>query len=161
MLRCACALLILAGAAQAALAGHATSEVTADSPAVRQEFLTAMQRVHGHVADLPDSEALIAYPIYDYLQAARLRRDLDARPSEELDTTIDTFLKDRPDQPVTRVLRREWLASLANRGRWDWFLPRSVEINDPVLACDRLAGRLASDDTAQLGAEVLAVWPCL
>jgi soluble lytic murein transglycosylase len=125
---------------------------------VRQQFLAALQHVRVQAAEKPDSEALIAYPIYDYLQVARLRRDLDAHPSEELDQTIDTFLQDRPGQPVTRVLRREWLANLATRGRWDWFLPRSTEVNDPVLVCDRLAGQLATGDTSVLGTDVLAVW---
>jgi soluble lytic murein transglycosylase len=150
--------LILACIAQRAPADQAPAVITPDSPAVRQEFLAAMQRVRTHGAEPSDSPSLIAYPIYDYLLAARLRRDLDARPSEDLDAAIDTFLQDRPRQPVTRVLRREWLVSLASRGRWDWFLPRSADINDPVLICDRLAGRLATGDSAQLAADVLAVW---
>jgi soluble lytic murein transglycosylase len=148
----------VACAARGAVAQTASDGFTPDSADVRQQFLAAMQRVRTHVADAPDPQALIAYSIYDYLQAARLRRELDARPSEELDATIDTFILDRPGQPVTRVLRREWLASLAARGRWDWFLPRSAEISDPALMCDRLAGRLATGDTAQLGTDALAVW---
>jgi soluble lytic murein transglycosylase len=150
--------LILACIAQRAPANQAAADITPDSAAVRQEFLAAMQRARTHGAEPPDSASLIAYPIYDYLLVARLRRDLDAKPSEDLDATIDTFLQDRLRQPVTRVLRREWLTSLASRGRWDWFLPRSADLNDPVIICDRLAGRLASGDTSQLGADALTVW---
>lgn len=114
-----------------------------------------MQRVRTHATQMPDSDALMAYPIYDYLQAARLRRSLEIGPSAELDATIDTFVEDRPGLPVTRMLRHDWLLSLATRGRWDWFLPRSVEINEPVLICDRLTGRLATGDVAALGADAL------
>ncbi len=42
--------------------------------------------------------------------------------------------------------------------RWDWFLPRSADVADAVLACDRLQGRLATGDTEGLGAAVLARW---
>jgi soluble lytic murein transglycosylase len=157
-------LLLIAAAPAPAPAGQAApgeqppAGETSDSTAVRQEFLAAMQRLRTPAAQPPDSPALLAYPIYDYLQAARLRRDLDEHPSEELDTRIDTFLADRLNLPVTRALRRAWLASLAGRGRWDWFLARSADLSDPELVCDRLAGRLATGDTAQLGADVMSLW---
>ena len=61
-------------------------------------------------------------------------------------------------EPVTRALRREWLASLAQRGRWDWFLPRSQQLSDPALICQRLNGRLATADTDGLAAAVLVRW---
>lgn len=100
----------------------------------------------------------MADPIYDYLVAARLRRDLDSKPGEDLDAAIDTFLQDHPREPVTRNLRHDWLINLATRARWDWFLPRSADNGDPVLACDRLAGLLASGDTAGLAVDALALW---
>jgi soluble lytic murein transglycosylase len=119
-----------------------------------------MQRVRLNVEapDPPDSAALKAYPIYDYLAAARLRRDLTWTPGADLDSAIDAFLRAHEGQPVTRALRRQWLASLAERRRWDWFLPRSVDLSDPVLICDRLQGRLESSDTEKLGVEALARW---
>lgn len=106
----------------------------------------------------PDSPALKAYPIYDYLVAARLRRDLTFTPNEDLDTVIDAFVRAHEGQPVARPLRRQWLASLAERRRWDWFLPRSADLTDPALICDRLQGRLATGDTDKLGADALARW---
>ena len=106
----------------------------------------------------PDSASLKAYPIYDYLLAARLRRDLGLTPSEELDATIDAFLRAREGAPVGRSLKHQWLASLAQRGRWDWFLPRAADVTDPALVCDRLAGRLAAGDTDHLAADALARW---
>lgn len=125
---------------------------------VRDEFVAAMQRVRPHVTELPDSAALQNYIIYDYLLAARLRRDLASSPSEDLDTKVDAFLHAHTGQPVARALRSEWLASLATRQRWDWFLPRAVDLNSSQLICDRLAGRLATNDTAGLATEALARW---
>jgi soluble lytic murein transglycosylase len=129
-----------------------------DSDSVRNEFVAAVQRVRQHVADEPDSAALQHYVIYDYLVAARLRRDLASTPGDELDTRIDGFLHAHSGQPVSRALRNEWLASLATRQRWDWFLPRAVELNTSQLICDRLAGRLATNDTAGLSTEALTRW---
>jgi soluble lytic murein transglycosylase len=120
--------------------------------------MAAMQRVRMNLPEPPDSATLKAYPIYDYLLAARLRRDLGLTPSEELDATIDAFLRAREGAPVGRSLKHQWLASLAQRGRWDWFLPRAADATDPALVCDRLAGRLATGDTDHLAADALARW---
>ncbi|HWG29190.1 MAG TPA: transglycosylase SLT domain-containing protein [Steroidobacteraceae bacterium] len=139
-----------------ALTAPAASD-QASSP-VRDEFVAAMQRVRQHVADQPDSPALQHYVIYDYLLAARLRRDLVSSSSDDLDTRVDAFLHAHAGQPVSRALRNEWLASLATRQRWDWFLPRAVDLNTSQLICDRLAGRLATNDTEGLSTEALARW---
>jgi soluble lytic murein transglycosylase len=156
-------LWLAAGAATTAAALAAdppagAPSITADTNAVRQEYIAAMLRVRQHAQEPPDSAALIAYPIYDYLLAARYRRDLGTNAGDELDTAIDTFVQDRPHLPVTRALRHDWLVSLAARARWDWFLPRADDASDPTLICDRLAGRLATGSTTGLGADVLALW---
>jgi soluble lytic murein transglycosylase len=130
----------------------------ADAEAVRQEFVAALQRIRLHQPDEPDSPALQSYAIHDYLVAARWRRDLTVRPDESLDAAIDAFLHVHVGQPVARALRREWLASLAQRRRWDWFLPRSVDVNDPALICDRLEARLSTNDTQGLAAAALLRW---
>jgi hypothetical protein len=60
---------------------------------------------------------------------------------------------------VTHGLKHDWLQSLADRKRWDWFLPRSADTTDPQLICDRLAGRLATGgDTVGLAQEALTRW---
>jgi soluble lytic murein transglycosylase len=124
----------------------------------RREFQDAMQRVRLHQPDVPDSAALAAYAIHDYLVAARLRRDLMQAPSDTLDTSVDAFLQAHLGQPVARGLRHDWLISLAERRRWDLFLPRSLDLIDSVLICDRLAGRLATGDTEGLAAAAIARW---
>ncbi|HWW30235.1 MAG TPA: transglycosylase SLT domain-containing protein [Steroidobacteraceae bacterium] len=129
-----------------------------DRQAARREFAAAMQRVRSRQPDTTDSPALKSYAIYDYLVAARLRRDLTLRPGESLDAAVDAFLQGHAGYPVARSLRRDWLVSLGQRRRWDWFLPRSQDAVDPVLICDRLEGRLSSGDTAGLANAALAVW---
>ncbi len=124
----------------------------------RAAFMAAMQRVQRHAPDETDSPALRGYVIYDYLVAARLRRDLAANPTADLDTTIDQFVRLHTGEPVERTLKRAWLVSLANRRRWDWFLPRSVDATDAEVICDRLSGRLATGDIDGLATEALARW---
>jgi soluble lytic murein transglycosylase len=141
------------------LAAVATARAAnADQDAVRQEFIAARERVQQHLPDLPDSPALEAYVIHDYLVAARLRRDLAATPGEALDSIIDSFVRTHAGQPVERALRHDWLVSLANRQRWDWFLPRSADAVDAQIVCDRLSGRLATGNTEGLAADAVARW---
>ncbi|HEY2463977.1 MAG TPA: transglycosylase SLT domain-containing protein [Steroidobacteraceae bacterium] len=135
-----------------------SGQPAADSPTVRDEFVAAMQRIRLHQPETPDSPALQRYAIHDYLVAARLRRDLALGGDDNLDTAIDAFLRAHAGQPVTHGLHREWLASLAQRRRWDWFLPRAADVVDPVLICDRLEGRLSTNDTQGLGAAALSRW---
>jgi soluble lytic murein transglycosylase len=153
----AVALALLLPVYQARPADTTSVPDNARSPAA-QEFVAAMQRVRQHLPDEADSPALEAYVLHDYLVAARLRRDLAANPSDDLDNTIDPFLKAHATLPVARALRHDWLTSLADRRRWDWFLPRSTDVSDPLLVCDRLAGRLATGDTGGLAADALARW---
>jgi soluble lytic murein transglycosylase len=135
-----------------------SEQVPTDAESVRQEFVAAMQRIRLHQPDIPDSTALQNYAIHDYLVAARWRRDLTLRSDESLDAAIDAFLRAHLGQPVARALRRDWLASLAQRRRWDWFLPRTMDVNDPVLICDRLEARLSTNDTQGLAAAALLRW---
>jgi soluble lytic murein transglycosylase len=151
-------LLATIAVAGAAAAGCTAAAADSAPPQAQVQFVAAMQRVRMNMPEPPDSPALKGYPIYDYLIAARLRRDLTWTPNDELDTAVDAFLRSHEGQPVTHTLAHQWLASLAQRRRWDWFLPRSTDVTDPVLACDRLAGRLATGDTDKLGPDALARW---
>jgi len=130
--------------------------VAASRPAA--EFIAAMKRVAQHLPEPPDSPELRAYVIYDYLVAARLRRNLARTSGDELDGAIDSFLQAHGSEPVTRALRHDWLTSLAERGRWDWFLPRSADVTDPTLGCERLRGLLSTGETEGLAAAALARW---
>ncbi len=154
---------ILAACAAGAAAGTPPEGATPDGapalPAIaRASFIEAMQRVRTGLPEPPDPPALKNYPIFDYLVAARLRRDLGATSNDALDTAVDAFLRAHAGQPVAHALRHQWLLSLAQRRRWDLFQPRSDDVNDPQLTCDRLAGRLATGDTNGLSSEALARW---
>jgi soluble lytic murein transglycosylase len=133
---------------------------TTDPATVRQEFLAALQRAQQPEPEtqVQDSPALQAYILYDYLLAERLRHDLQVTAGDVLDRAVDAFLQPRGRQPVTRALRHDWLINLAQRHRWDWFLPRATNVNDPVLVCDSLQGRLETGDTHGLGIDALVRW---
>jgi soluble lytic murein transglycosylase len=83
---------------------------------------------------------------------------LSLAPDEHLDAAVDAFLVSHTGQLVARGLRRDWLVSLAQRHRWDWFLPRSADVTDPTLICDRLDVRAATNDTQGLAAAALIRW---
>ncbi len=144
------------------------NEAKINEERVRTEFMAAMQRVRQRTPEQPDSAALQAYVIYDYLTVARFRRDLELKPSDDVDAAIDAFLQAHAGQPVARNLRNDWLTSLAGRHRWDQFLPRATDVTTPALLCDRLQGRfatLAAADAQQgaagtqaLVAEALTRW---
>ena len=142
--------------AQSATAAHVAA-AAANAESTRQSFVAAMQRIRDRLPETPDSPALLAYAIHDYLVAARFRRDLTDK-ADAPDAAIEAFLHAHSGQPVTRALKHEWLASLARRQLWDRFLPRSADVTDPVLICDRFEGRLATGDTEGLGAAVLERW---
>ena len=154
---------LLAVCAAAAAAAAPPEESTPDgAPAptslARASFIEAMQRVRTGLPEPPDPPVLKNYPIFDYLVAARFRRDLASAPNNALDTAVEAFLRAHAGQPVAHALRHQWLLSLAQRRRWDLFLPHSADVNDPQLICDRLAGRLATGDTNGLSSEALARW---
>jgi len=152
-------LIIICGSLACATAWPADGDAQRSAPSdASGEFIAAWQRVRSNQPDLPDSDVLQHYLIYDYLQAARLRRELQQMPSEALDTRIEAFLKVHNAQPVSRPLRRDWLVSLGTRARWDLFLPRAADSTDAQILCLRFAGRLATGDTAGLAAEALLRW---
>ena len=135
------AAVFVLGASPLLVGGRSAPKVSDE--AVRAEFKAAIERIRQHQPDQPDSPALKSYVIYDYLTVARFRRDLEQKPSDELDAAISSFLEAHAGQPVARNLRNDWLSSLANRRKWDWFMPRATDVTTPALICDRLQGRIA------------------
>ena len=139
------ALFMLAASPLLVVGGKPTPQITkAEEEAVQAEFKAAIQRIRLHQPDQPDSPALQAYVIYDYLLAARFRRDLELKPGDDLDAAINAFLEAHAGQPVARNLRNDWLTSLASRRKWDWFMPRATEVTTPPLICYRLQGKIAA-----------------
>ncbi len=125
----------------------------------RRQFLAAYAAADsgGAVAATADSDVLRAYPLYPYVIAARMQRQLDdpaAAPA------IRTFVDTYSDQPVGRSLRSRWLMALAVSKRWDDYLSAyRADLDDSVAArCNAYAARVALGRTDGLAALVIAEW---
>jgi soluble lytic murein transglycosylase len=109
----------------------------------------------------PDSEALRSYPLYPYLQAARIRRALADAGDEigSVDQRAQTFITLHDGEPVGRNLRRVWLTSLAERGRWEQFLEQYRDkLADDALECQSFTARIATERTADLAPLIAKRW---
>ena len=134
----------------------------------RQAFRDALARVAAGQPDDPagDSEALRTYPLYRYLEEARLSRRLRSVPSASgqgllpVDADIGAFLVRHGEEPVSRGLRRAWLASLADRAQWEEYLEQyRPEIDDGATRrCQALVARIRLDRTAGLAEDVAETW---
>jgi soluble lytic murein transglycosylase len=130
--------------------------------ALRAEFRAALDAV-AQARPPPDSDALRAYLLYPYLDAARLRTALGrvAAGARELtlEKRVHEFLERNDDEPVTRELRRTWLAYLGERKVWAKFLAEAPPApTDIALRCHALAARLAQPQPEGLREEALALW---
>jgi soluble lytic murein transglycosylase len=128
----------------------------------RELFLDAYARVDqtGQAART-DAEALRSYPLYPYLQAARIRRALAdaAGPLGAVDERAAQFLRDHEREPVARSLRQVWLTSLAERRQWSAFLEGYDEDEaDNALRCHSYTARIELGRTADLESDIAARW---
>ena len=142
----------------------------ADSHAqARQAFREALARVEAGQPDDPasDSESLRAYPLYSYLEEARLSRTLKSVPGSArgqgllpVDSDIEAFLGRHGEEPVSRRLRRAWLASLADRAHWEKYLEQyRPEIDDGATrGCQALVARVRLGRTAGLSEDISETW---
>lgn len=108
-----------------------------------------------------DSEALRTYPLYSYLQAARIKRALVDATNElgTADQRAETFLAYYEREPVGRELRTAWLTSLALRQQWQPFLKhyRDDSASDS-LRCHSFTARIALDHTRDLTLDIARQW---
>jgi soluble lytic murein transglycosylase len=126
-----------------------------EDAATRTQFRVAYAAAQagGGAPAAADSAALRAYPLYPYLQAARLEQSLHA------DAAVGAFL-DEHGAPYTDRLRRLWLEDLARRGRWETYLaryPGDAE-DSPTLRCHALAARAALARDAGLEQAIVEQW---
>jgi soluble lytic murein transglycosylase len=139
--------------------------------ALRQSFMDAMAAVGvAPTSAATDDEAdLRRYALYPYLQAARLRRQLElATPAAvgtvdallPVDHAVIAFLREHGNAPVTAPLRTTWLDSLAERRAWATYLEHFDPGRDaqPALQCHALAGRVATGRTAGLVDDLTEAW---
>jgi len=132
---------------------------------VRDEFIAAhaAARSAASPSTRPDSEALRRYPLYPYLEAARLRAILTAAKGAgeaDADAMTAEFLARHGGEPAASGVRRTWLASLARRRAWDRFLSQygEAEAKDATLRCQALAARLALQRTEGLAEAAAQAW---
>jgi soluble lytic murein transglycosylase len=129
----------------------------------RQEFTRAFAALEAG-RPLPadaDSDELRVYPLYPYLQRARIIRALE-RAADGL-TTADAqareFLAFYDVEPVAADLRRAWLKSLARRKQWPTFTEEYRQpIADAALQCQFLTARIELKQTTELHAAIMGQW---
>src|ERR1043165_187832 len=82
-----------------------------------------------------------------------------ARDPVEVDQRAEEFLGRFDREPVTRELRRTWLASLARPRAWDKFLPHyRDDAADETQRCHSFAARIDLQRTDQLVPAVARQW---
>ncbi len=145
-----CALLLTTGAQ--ALSPEAARELFRDLEA-------AVAR--GELAEQQDALVKLAdYPLTPYLLADDLRRRLRRAPEPVLDDQIDAFLAEHEPMPPVESLRRAWLDSLAERGRWSRLLEQVRDDDGTTVQCHATLARirLGRENPATLTEQALAFW---
>jgi soluble lytic murein transglycosylase len=127
----------------------------------------AFQDAYTHVtANFPDesaadSEALKDYPLYPYLQAARIRQALNGSPDSlaRVDQLAADFIAAHEQAPVSQGLRRAWLDSLAKRAKWGLFVEayRDVGATDAA-RCQNFTARIELGKTEGLARDITRQW---
>jgi soluble lytic murein transglycosylase len=126
--------------------------------AVRTRFRVAYAAAQtggaGAMSTTTDDDDLRAYPLYPYLKAALLGRDLGD------DAAIAAFVEEHGAAPYVRSLRGAWLGDLGRRRKWEFYLEHydpAVDTND-TLRCHALAARAALGRHAGLEAAIVEQW---
>lgn len=104
-----------------------------------------------------DSPELRAYPLYPYLEAARIQQALrtETTPSADADRKAEAFISAYAQAPVSRAVRRTWLDSLARREQWTSFLAtyKDTEATD-ALRCQSFIARIELGKIEGLAADI-------
>lgn len=151
-------LALLCGAA-AQSAGTAASYAE-----TRKSFQDAYARATTSVTDAgeADSESLKNYPLYPYLQAARIQQALggtDATLLSQADNRAGDFIAVYGQQPVSRSLRRVWLDSLARRSQWSQFLAVYHDAGaSDATRCESFNARIELGKTDGIAADIAKEW---
>jgi soluble lytic murein transglycosylase len=129
----------------------------------RKAFQEAYARVNANFPDesAADSEALKSYPLYPYLEAARIRQALNGSPDSlaRVDQLAADFIAAHEQAPVSRGLRRDWLDSLAKRAKWGPFIEayRDAGATDAA-RCQSYTARIELGKTEGLARDIARQW---
>jgi soluble lytic murein transglycosylase len=163
--------LLLLLLATMGLPGRVTMAAPAEPEAVRQAFMDALATVQA-APMRPSSDAerdLRGYVLYPYLEAARLRRQLELAtpaagqlidPLLPVDDDVVAFLREHGSAPVTDRLRTAWLDSLAARRAWSAYLEHFDPERDATVAlrCHALVARVRLGRTSGLADALAQTW---
>jgi soluble lytic murein transglycosylase len=131
---------------------------------VRKSFQEAYARTSTNTLEpgAADSDSLKRYPLYPYLQAARIQQALSIGNGDSLDAVdkrAEDFLAVYGQQPVARNLRRAWLDSLARRAQWSQFLAAFHEAGaGEATRCQSFIARLELGKTQGLAGDIAKEW---
>lgn len=122
----------------------------------RQRFLAAEAALAAD--DLETFAALAAglqdYPLWPYLRAAELTRDLSAAEPAAIQTFLDTYGGSTPAE----LVRRPWLAHLARQQRWPAFLAAYRDNGSLARTCLQRRALLATGRPDAAFAELAAIY---
>ncbi|HEU4620052.1 MAG TPA: transglycosylase SLT domain-containing protein [Gammaproteobacteria bacterium] len=143
-------------AALNAVAAEAEAEAEAGP-----EAATATAATEADASAASDSPELRAYPLYPYLEAARIEHALAraSAPSDPADKKATAFVARHAGEPIAREIERAWLSSLARREDWGTFLEQyRAGAADDVLRCQAFSARIALGLVEGIAPEIVAVW---
>jgi len=143
-------------------AGGACAQADDAAAALRAEFRAALDAA-AQANRSSDGAALRGYLLYPYVEAARLRAALARVPAGKrepaLENRIQQFLERNGDEPVTRGLRRGWLAYLGERRVWPKFQAHAPPVlADLALRCHALHAQLGQPVSAGVRDQAAALW---
>ena len=95
-----------------------------------------------------------AYPLFPYVELARLRARWPQVPRSE----VESFLKRHDGEPVTFRLRRQWLRRLAGRREWSKFLEWYPDDASTELECHHARALLATGDDSGAWSAAESLW---
>ena len=97
---------------------------------------------------------LESYPLYPYLEAAALRRNI----AKTQHADIERFLARWPDTLAASDVRDAYLRELARVGDWTTFRKQWKGSRDRDLQCDALAARAAAGEKLDFTADIEPLW---
>ena len=120
----------------------------------REDFLRAERALEqGRLERFTElRQSLQDYPLYPYLEYARIRHRLGAHEA------IERFLLDHDGSALAARLRRAWLAKLASQGQWQQFLAHYRPSEDAAMRCRRLRALIETGEVGTALAQVAALW---
>jgi soluble lytic murein transglycosylase len=144
------------------LLGWPATAPAQDLAAQRTAFASTLALTRAGVAQTAEIEALQGYPLYPYLQAARLQRMIADAPDALTDAQVAAFIDANRGELWARDVHKLWLASLADRAQWPTFLRYYEEgVADASLRCQQLTARLQTTEgnaNPALRSAALARW---